>query len=172
MQLASRRLGNGLAYRPSFRAELFAQRSQVDFLEVIADHYFDCSAEKLAELDLLAAHFPIVPHGLDLSIGSAEGLDPLYLEKLAALVERLDPPWWSEHLCFTKAGGVSLGHLAALPYTQEAVDTVARNVETVRRWIKAPLLLENITAVVVIPEGEMDEAGFVSRVLETTGCGW
>ncbi len=172
MQTSAPCLGSGLGYRQSFRAELFAHRPQIDFLEVIADHYFDASPEKLAELDLLAAHFPIVPHGLDLSIGSAEGIDPCYLDKLAALIERLDPPWWSEHLCFTKAGGISIGHLAALPYTREAIETVARNAEVVRKWIKAPLLLENIAVIVAIPGGEMDEADFVSRALEAAKCGW
>lgn len=165
-------LGSGLGYRPPFRADLFANRSRVDFLEIIADHYFDASPEKLAELDLLAAHFPLVAHGLDLSIGSAEGIDARYLDKCAALIARIDPPWWSEHLCFTRAGGVSIGHLAALPYTQEAIDVVARNVETVRRRISTPLVLENITTVVRVPGAQMDEPEFLTRVLERTGCGW
>lgn len=165
-------LGSGLAYRPQFRAYLFARRDEVDSIEIIADHYLDASKEKLAELELLRAHFPLVAHGLDLSIGSAEGVDPRYLDKLASLVERIDPPWWSEHLCFTRAGGIGIGHLASLPYTQEAVDVVARNVEIVRRRIKTPLILENVTTVVRIPGGEMDEAEFLSRTLEATGCGW
>jgi len=165
-------LGSGLGYRPQFRAELFENRPRVDFLEIIADHYFDASPEKLAELDLLAAHFPLVPHGLDLSLGSAEGLDPNYLNKFAMLIARINPPWFSEHLCFTKAGGVSIGHLAALPFTHAAVDAVARNVDRLRKTIKIPLLLENITAVVAVPGAQMDEAEFLSRVLERTGCGW
>ncbi len=165
-------LGSGLGYRPQFRADLFANRSRVDFLEIIADHYLDASREKLDELDLLKSHFPLVAHGLDLSIGSAEGLDSRYLDKIAALMERIDPPWWSEHLCFTRAGGVSVGHLASLPYTQEAIDVVARNVECLRTRIKAPLILENITCVVRIPGHEMEEAEFLSRTLAATGCGW
>jgi uncharacterized protein (UPF0276 family) len=165
-------LGSGLGYRPQFRADLFAYRDRVDFLEIIADHYLDASREKLDELDLLKSHFPLVAHGLDLSIGGAEGLDPRYLDKVAALIERIDPPWWSEHLCFTRAGGVSIGHLASLPYTQEAIDVVARNVECVRRRIKTPLILENITCVVRAPGAEMDEAEFLSRVLDATECGW
>ncbi|BDV34212.1 DUF692 domain-containing protein [Methylocystis iwaonis] len=165
-------LGSGLGYRPPFRADLFANRSRVDFLEIIADHYFDAPKEKLAELDLLRAHFPIVAHGLDLSVGSAEAIDSAYLEKFARLIERLDPPWWSEHLCFTRAGGVDIGHLAALPYTQEAIDVVARNVDTVRKRINAPLLLENITTVVRVPGAEMDEPEFLTRTLDATGCGW
>jgi uncharacterized protein (UPF0276 family) len=165
-------LGSGLGYRPPFRADLFASRARVDFLEIVADHYFEAAPEKLRELDLLCAHFPIVAHGLDLSIGSAEGIDPLYLDKLTRLIARIDPPWWSEHLCFTRAGGVEIGHLAALPYTQESIDAVARNAETVRKRIKAPLLLENITAVVRVPGAEMDEPEFLTRALEATGCGW
>ncbi len=166
------RLGVGLSYRPSFRAELFAARARVDFLEIIADHYFDAPREKLDELDLLAAHFPLAPHGLDLSLGSAEGLDPAYLDKFAALVDRLDPPWWSDHIAFTRAGGVSIGHLAALPRTQEAIDTLARNVEQARRAISAPLILENPTEAFPAPGAEMDEPEFVARALGACDCGW
>jgi uncharacterized protein (UPF0276 family) len=138
-------LGAGLGFRPSFRADLFRQRAQVDFLEITADHYFKAPPEKLDELDLLAAHFPLVPHGLDLSLGSAEGIDPRYLDQFAALIERISPPWWSEHLAFTRAAGVSIGHLATLPYTREAVDAVVRNVEVVRRTIGVPLIFARWT---------------------------
>ena len=129
-------LGVGLGFREPFLAELFRHRDGVDFLEITADHYFDAPEEKRAELDLLAAHFPIIPHGLDLSLGSAEGIDEAYLDAMADLVARLDPPWWSEHIAYTRAGGVSIGHLAPLPWTREAVDVVVRNVERVRRRIR------------------------------------
>ena len=166
------RLGVGLSYRPEFRAPLFAARHRVDFLEIVADHYFDAPREKLDELDLLAAHFPLTPHGLDLSLGSADGLDPAYLDKFAALVDRLDPPWWSDHIAFTRAGGVAIGHLAALPRTQEAVDTLARNVEQARRAISAPLILENPTEAFPAPGAEMEEPEFVTQALEACDCGW
>jgi uncharacterized protein len=165
-------LGVGLGYRAPFRAELFAHRGEVDFLEIVADHYFHATPEKLDELDLLANHFTLIPHGLDLSIGSAEGIDGAYLDQFAALIERLDPPYWSEHLAFTRAGGIAIGHLACLPYTREAIDVVVRNVETVRRRIKVPLILENITATVLIPGAQMDEPEFVDAVLDAADCGW
>ena len=165
-------LGVGLGYRSAFRADLFAHRDRVDFLEIVADHYFDASREKLDELDLLSRHFTLIPHGLDLSIGSAEGIDAAYLEKLAALIVRLDPPYWSEHLAFTRASGLAIGHLACLPYTSEAIDVVLRNVETIRKSIKIPLILENITATVLIPGAEMDEPEFVASVLKQADCGW
>jgi uncharacterized protein len=164
-------LGVGIGFREPFRADLFLNRDRVDFLEVTADHYFDAPREKQAELDLLAAHFPLIPHGLDLSLGSVEGIDDDYLAAMADLVARLDPPWWSEHIAYTRAGDVSIGHLAPLPWNREAVDVIARNVERVRRRIRTPLILENITATLIVPRSEMDEVDFLTAVLDRTGCG-
>ena len=176
------KLGVGLGFRPALRSDLFRHREQVDFLEIIADHYLDAPAEKERELELLAANFTLVPHGLDLSLGSAEGVDRAYLRKLARLVRRLSPPWWSEHLAFTRAGGQNIGHLAPLPFCRDAVEAVCRNVAEVRQEIEAPLILENITYTVRLPGAiqrerfslagaEMSEAGFLAEVLERTDCG-
>src|SRR5947209_11127306 len=99
-------LGVGIGFREPLLAALFRRRDGVDFLEITADHYIDSPGEKRAELDLLAAHFPIIPHGLDLSLGGAEGIDERYLDAMAELVARLDPPWWSEHIAYTRAGGI------------------------------------------------------------------
>jgi uncharacterized protein (UPF0276 family) len=164
-------LGVGLAFREPFLSDLFLRRRQVDFLEITADHYLEAPPEKEKELDLLADHFVLIPHGLNLSLGSAEGLDENYLRKIAALVKRINPPWWSEHLAFTRAGGVEIGHLAPLPFTREAVETLCRNIKETRRWIDAPLILENITYVVEMPGAEMNEAEFLSQVLQRTDCG-
>ncbi|MGK7871858.1 MAG: DUF692 domain-containing protein [Xenococcaceae cyanobacterium] len=164
-------LGVGIGFREPFRSELFLHREQVDFLEIIAEHYLNASSQKEQELELLAAHFPLIPHGINLSVGSAEGLDTDYLSKLAALVKKLNPPWWSEHLCFTKAGGIDIGHLSPLPYTQEAVEVVCRNIDQVRRYVDVPLILENITYMVTIPGGEMTETQFIAEVAERSDCG-
>jgi len=96
-------LGVGLGYRAPHFSELFLHRDEVDFLEITVDHFFEASAEKDAQLALLADHFTLIPHGLNLSLGTAEGLDGAYVEKFAALVARVRPPWWSEHLAFTRA---------------------------------------------------------------------
>ena len=164
-------LGVGLGFRKPFRSDLFLHRRRVDFLEIIADHYLDASPEKEQELDLLAAHFTLIPHAINLSLGSAEGVDPAYVRKLAELIQRLNPPWWSEHIAFTQAGAVGIGHLAPLPFTREAIQTLCHNVAEVRRWIETPLILENISYTVHFPFSEMDEASFVGEVLECTGCG-
>jgi len=164
-------LGVGLGFREPFRGELFLNQGQVDFLEITADHYLDAPPEKEEELELLAEHFILVPHAINLSLGSAEGVDPDYLEKLAKLIARLNPPWWSEHIAFTKAGGIDIGHLSPLPFSEEAVEVLCRNIKEVKSRIPVPLILENITYLVNVPGGEIAEDEFLVRVLEQTDCG-
>ncbi len=164
-------LGVGLGFRSNFKSDLFLNQAKVDFLEITADHYIDCSRDKLAELELLKDHFPLIPHGLSLSIGSAEGVDEVYLEKFAALVESVSPKWFSEHICFTKSGGIDIGHLAPLPFTKESVNVVIKNVNRVKSIIKTPFILENITYMFRYPNAEMTEAEFLQRILEETDCG-
>lgn len=165
------RLGVGLAYREPFRDELLHKQSEVDFLEIAADDYLDATPVLEEELELLAEHFTIVPHFMKLSLGSAEGLDEAYLQKVAALVKWLNPPWWSEHIGFTRAGGVTLTHPAPLPFTKDAVAVMKRNIIAARRAIPTPLILENVCSQLVWPGTEMDEADFLNEVLGVGGCG-
>ena len=164
-------LGVGLGFREQFRADVFLHRDKIDFLEITADHYLDAKQPKLEELKLLNEHFPLIPHSLDLSLGSAEGIDENYLEKLAVLIESVAPPWFSDHLCFTKSGGVKIGHLAPVPYTGEALNVFVKNISRVKKRINTPLILENITYLMRFPSSEMSEAEFLTRVLEETDCG-
>lgn len=165
------RIGAGLAYREPFRDELLQKQSEVDFIEIIGDHYLDAPPERMDELALLAEHFTLVPHFANLSLGSAEGLDPVYLEKVALLIKRLNPPWWSEHIGFTRAGGVHLSHPAPLPFTKEAVEVMKQNIITARRAIATPLILENVCSPLIWPGAEMDEPAFINEVLGFGGCG-
>jgi uncharacterized protein (UPF0276 family) len=165
------RLGAGLSYRHPFQDELLHKQSEVDFIEIIGDNYLDAPPEKLDELALLAEHFTVVPHFTNLSLGSAEGLDQRYLEKVCLLIKQLAPPWWSEHIGFTRAGGVCLGHPAPLPFTKEAVEMITQNIIAARRAIATPLILENVCSPLVWPGAEMDEPAFISEVLFNSGCG-
>ena len=165
------RLGAGLSYRRPFRAELLQRQSEVDFIEVIGDTYLDAPLERQEELNLLAEHFTVVPHFTQLSLGSAEGLDDRYLEKVAALLKRLAPPWWSEHIGFTRAGKVQLGHPAPLPFTKAAIEVMSKNIITVRRLIPTPLILENVCSPLVWPGAELGEPAFINEVLVNSGCG-
>lgn len=164
-------LGVGLGYRDPLRSDILLNREQIDNLEIISEHFLELTREKARLLDLLKQHFTLIPHGISLSIGSAEGLNETYLKQLAKLIERIDPPWWSEHICFTQAGGIDIGHLTPLPFSQEAIDVVCRNVELTRKFIKKPLLLENITYMFTLSGGEMSEPEFISEILKRTDCG-
>jgi len=164
-------LGAGVGYRSPYRADLFLNRSGIDFLEIIADHYMGTGRDAREELALLRAHFPLIPHGLNLSLGSAEGLDLPYAKAFTDLVNELHPPYWSEHLAMTRAAGIEIGHLAPLPFSHEAVETVCRNVNALRAMTDTPLILENITYTVELPGTQMTEAQFLGEIVERTGCG-
>ncbi len=164
-------LGIGIGFREQFRADLFLHQTEIDFLEITADHYFDASARKQEELKLLKQHFPLIPHGLNLSLGSAEGIDENYLEKFAQLVDVVKPAWFSDHICFTRSGGKEIGHLAPVPYTNEAVKVFIKNISGVKARIDTPLILENITYTNCFPSSEMSESKFITRILEETDCG-
>lgn len=163
-------LGVGLGYRDPYRGDLFLHREQVDFLEIIADHFLDAVPDQAAQCNLLAAHFPLIPHGLNLSLGSAEGPDTNYVRQITGLVNRLRPPYWSEHIAFTRAGGVEIGHLTPLPFTREALETLCRNIAFVQDYTAVPLILENITSVIDLG-GEMSEGQFLGELVARTGCG-
>jgi hypothetical protein len=163
-------LGVGISFRPTWRRDVFSRREQLGCLEIIAEHYLNPSPEKLEELDQLRTNFPVIPHGIGLSFGTDAPLDESHLRKIARLIERVQPAWFSEHVAFTRAHGYNVGHLASLPFTRESVGAIARNVRRWRETVGVPLLLENIAYMVALP-GEFSEAQFLSEVLERADCG-
>jgi uncharacterized protein len=161
----------GLLYRSEQRAALFAARPRVDALEIVAEHFLDLTAEQRDELDVLRAHFSLTIHALGTSIGSSDGVDERYLERIARLVAYAQPRWWSDHLAFTRAGGVELGAFAPLPHTREAVDVVARNVARVRAVVDAPFALENPAAPFAVAGAQYAPGDFLAAVVAAADCG-
>jgi uncharacterized protein (UPF0276 family) len=163
-------LGAGLSFRDAWRWEVVRHRDELGAVECIPDDVAGLAG--IRELVLIGQAVPVLLHGIGLSLGSSEGLDPRRLEHLARVVEAVRPPWFSEHIAFTRAGGVEIGHLAPLPFNRQAVDTVAANVEELRRAIPGvPILLENIAYTLNLPGSEMTEAEFVRAVIEATDAG-
>src|SRR5207237_7622345 len=122
-------------------------------------------------LDYCAARWPIVSHGVNLSIGSCDPLNLEYVERLKAVLERTKALWYSDHLCFTSVGGEYFHDLIALPFSQEAVDHVVARVKLLQKRIALPFLLENPSYYVEMPGAQMDEASFITRILEGADCG-
>ncbi len=163
--------GVGIGYRRELAHALLARPSSVDFVEVVAEACRDSAQRR--EAAALAEIWPVVPHGVKLSLGSAEGIDPARARELGRLARELRAPLVSEHVSFVRAGGREIGHLTELPMTREAVNVVARNVMTLRRALPdVPLLLENVARAFVWPEAEheMDEGTFHAEIVLATGC--
>jgi uncharacterized protein (UPF0276 family) len=165
------RLGVGLGYRLPLHDDIIANAHRIDFLEFISDQYLYASSEKLDRLTALREHFPLIPHGVGLSVGTAESLDDDYLRRLSSVAGLVDAPWLSDHLSFTKVPETDIEQLTPLWFTEESLATVCRNLKQVKSVIDRPFLLENITYYFTLPENDMTEAEFVTRVLEETDTG-
>src|SRR3989442_1388774 len=122
-------------------------------------------------LERLCAHYPLSVHGVGLSLGSAEGLDAGHLERLARLVERLQPALISEHLSWSVTGGAYLNHLLPLPYTEEALDVVCRNVTRAQERLGRRLLVENPSGYLRFRHSTVSEVEFLNALARRTGCG-
>ena len=125
----------------------------------------------LRALQDLRRDYPISVHGVGLSLGSADGLDPAHLERLASLVERVEPALVSEHLSWSVAGGVYLNHLLPLPYTEETLALVSEHVRRAQDRLGRRLLVENPSSYLRFRESPIPEAEFLNALAGRTGCG-
>jgi uncharacterized protein (UPF0276 family) len=163
-------LGAGVSFRQAWRWEVIRHRGELGAVECMPEEV--AGPAGLRDLSLIRDALPVLLHGIGLSLGSAEGLDPERVRHTAKVAEVVSPPWFSEHIAFTRAGGVEIGHLTPLPFTREAVATVASNVAELKRALPGlPILLENIAYPFVLPDAEMTEAEFVRAVVEEADAG-
>jgi uncharacterized protein (UPF0276 family) len=165
------RLGVGLGYRLPLHDEIIANAHRIDFLEFISDQYLYASTEKMDRLTALREHFPLIPHGVGLSVGTAGALDDDYLHRLSIVGDAVDAPWMSDHLSFTKVPDTDIEQLTPLWFTEESLATVCRNMRQLKTVVDRPFLLENITYYFTLPHNDMTEAQFITRVLEETDTG-
>ena len=161
--------GVGIGWREEL-AGFVARRERLGFAEVVAE---SVHADRPLPDGLVALRdrgVPLVPHGVRLSLGSAEAPDPARVRHLAALAERLGSPLVSEHVAFVRGGGLEAGHLLPVPRTREALDVLAANVRLAQAELGVPLALEHIAALLQWPAPELDEAAFLTELLERTGA--
>jgi uncharacterized protein len=162
--------GGGIGLRSPHVAHLRAERPAIDWLEVHAENYMG-GGPALRALQDLRRDYPISVHGVGLSLGSADGLDPAHLERLASLVERVEPALVSEHLSWSVAGGVYLNHLLPLPYTEETLALVSEHVRRAQDRLGRRLLVENPSSYLRFRESPIPEAEFLNALAGRTGCG-
>ena len=163
-------LGFGLGLRPQHYREILDGTPKVDWFEVISENYMIRGGQPLRMLDQIRERYPIVMHGVSLSIASTAPLDLEYLQRLKALAERANPRWISDHLCWTGVHGVNLYDLLPIPYTKEALDHVVQRVTQVQDFLDRRLTLENVSSYVTFGQSEMTEWEFVSEVATRADC--
>jgi len=161
--------GVGIGWRPEI-AGFVADLPGLRFVEVVAESVHDHGPVPEGLAALRARGVAVIPHGVKLSLGGAEPVDPARVAHLATVAAKLDAPLVSEHIAFVRAGGVEAGHLLPLPRTREAVDAVVANVARTAAELPVPIALEPIAAVFDWPDDELTEAAFLTAILERTGA--
>jgi uncharacterized protein (UPF0276 family) len=168
--------GVGLGLRWQFLDEVLAGLDEpdalapIDFFEVHPENYMRRGGYFPAMLGRVAERFPILSHGLTLSVGGADPLDGAYLAELRRFFARYEPALHSDHLCFSSAGGLQTHDLLPLPFTMEAARHAASRIRAARAFLGRPIAIENITYYLVPGERELDEATFLNEVLDRADC--
>src|SRR5207344_3381256 len=160
-------LGFGLGLRPQHYSEILEGSPQVDWFEVLSENYMIEGGQPLRMLDRICERYPVVMHGVSLSIASTAPLDREYLARLKKLAARVNPVWISDHLCWAGVHGVNLHDLLPVPYTKEALDHVVDRVSRVQDILGRRLTLENVSSYVTFGQSEeammWDEAAAGTR---------
>jgi len=162
--------GVGIGWRREI-AGFVADLPGLRFTEVVAESLPSSGPPPVALMALRERGVTVVPHGIRLSLGGTDPVDPRQLDHLARCAEMLDAPLVSEHIAFVRAGGTEAGHLLPLPRSWEAVDTIVDNVRRAQAVIPVPIALEPIAALVEWPDDELTEAAFLTEILDRTGAG-
>jgi uncharacterized protein len=165
------RLGLGLGLRNVHFDAILNASPQVDWFEAISENFMDSFGRPRAVLRAVAERFPVVLHGVSLSIGSTDPLNFDYLARLRDLAEEVAPAWISDHLCWTGMLGLNSHDLLPLPLTEESLSHVAERVQRVQDFLNRPLILENPSAYIRFAESRIDEPEFLRQLCDRSGCG-
>ncbi len=164
-------LGFGVGLRSAHYEHLLAHWPAVDWFEIVSENFMDSRGRPRHVLDEIAARYPVVAHGVSLSIGSADPLDRDYLARLKRFVDELEPVWVSDHVCWTGVAGMNTHELVPIPFTEQSLAHVVERVRIVQDSLERPLVLENPSSYVTYVASTMTEWEFLSRLAEEADCG-
>jgi uncharacterized protein len=162
--------GYGLGLRTPHYEAVLNEPHAIDWLEVITENYLVPGGKPLHYLERIRERFPLVMHGVSLSIGSTDPVDADYLAGVKALAARIEPHWISDHLCWTGIEGRNLHDLLPLPYTEEALASVVARVGQVQDVLGRQILLENVSSYLTYRASEMSEWEFLREVAVRADC--
>jgi uncharacterized protein (UPF0276 family) len=171
LQLSLPHLGFGVGLRSAHFSHILRQRPSVDWFEIISENYIDSQGRPRYVLDQIAEQYPIVMHGVSLSIGSTDPLDFEYLRKLKSLAAAVNARWISDHLCWTGVLGRNTHDLLPLPLNEETLRYVTERVQAVQEFLERPLVLENPSSYATFQASTMPEHEFLARLAQDADCG-
>jgi hypothetical protein len=163
-------LGFGLGLRTDHFQEVIDTKPTVDWFEVVSENFMVNGGKPKHYLHTIRESYPMVMHGVSLSIGSTDPLNTTYLKQLKVLVNELQPEWVSDHLCWTGAQQVNSHDLLPMPYNNEALSHIVDRVSEVQDYLGQPILMENVSSYITYVESEMTEWEFLNEVAKRSGC--
>lgn len=164
-------LGHGVGLRREHFERVLGAETRVDWFEVISENFMVKGGRPLQVLERVRRDYPVVLHGVSLSIGTTDALDTDYLDALAQLAARVEPAWVSDHLCWTGVGGHNAHDLLPLPYTEEALRHVVARVEAVQAHLGRRIALENVSTYLTFAGSALPEWEFLAEVASRADCG-
>jgi uncharacterized protein len=160
----------GMGWRHPHYAALLEQQPPLAFIEVHSENFFAPGGAALAVLREGREHYPVSLHGVGLSLGSAQGIDPWHLDQLARLVHAIDPVRVSDHASYARGTSAHAADLLPVPMSRAALDAMCANVHAVQDRLRRPIAVENLSAYVQWAGAEMDETDFLNTLAQRTGC--
>ncbi len=161
----------GLGWRDALAASIYAHLDCIDVVEVILDDYLSASARQLRALRSLGSQVAVIGHGVALGLASVSRVATSRVERLAKVIQALEPQMWSEHLAFVRSGAYEIGHLAAPPRNIRTVQGAVQNLELVRGIVGALPALENVATLINPPDSPMAEPQWVAAIAVAAGAG-
>ena len=165
------RLGLGVGLRSSHFGHILEHWPQVDWFEAISENFMDSGGRPGYVIRQIAERYPVVLHGVSMSIGSSEPLNIQYLHKLKTLADDINAAWVSDHLCWTGTLGINSHDLLPVPLNEVMLNHIARRVLQVQDILQRPLILENPSTYVGFRDSALTEPQFLRALTELTGCG-
>jgi uncharacterized protein (UPF0276 family) len=163
-------LGFGLGLRTEHYSYILENKPAVDWFEILSENYMVPGGKPLDHLDKIRSDYPMVMHGVSLSIGSTDPLDSDYLNNLKKLMLRVQPQWISDHLCWTGLNNTNSHDLLPLPYNEDTIAHVVDRVVQVQDFLGCHILLENLSSYVTYKNSEMTEWDFLNEIARRADC--
>ena len=163
-------LGFGLGLRTEHFQQVLDEKPRVDWFEVVSENFMVAGGKPKHFLHSIREHYPMVMHGVSMSIGTTDPLNMEYLKKLKTLINEVEPKWVSDHLCWTGAKKINSHDLLPLPYNEEAINHVVDRLDQVQNFLGQTILMENVSSYLTYTQSEMPEWEFLNQVAKRSGC--